>query len=385
MGALEIKTRNGIERTHHRPTWAEIDLKAVEHNFKQVKKVSGKNIKVMAVVKANAYGHGTVEVSRVLERLGVDYLGVATTDEALRLRDHGIKAPILILGHVLPSEVKTAIERNITLTISNDELIEAINKVTKIGRKKACIHIKIDTGMGRIGVWHEEAMNFIKNLSQNKNIIVEGIYTHFSSVGRDDFFTDYQFESFERILSKLESFDIDIPLKHTANSIATVDMKRSHLNLVRPGLVIYGMYPKVTFQKLINLKPAMALKTRIVFIKDTPPGRSISYGRTYVTQKHTKIATLPIGYADGYARSLSNKAEVLVRGERAPVVGKVTMDQTMIDVGHIKDVKVGDEVVLIGKQGKDEIRAEKLARLAGTIAYETVCSISNRVPRIYKY
>lgn len=382
---LAIKTRNGVAHTHHRPTWAEIDLKAVEHNFKQVRKVSGRNIKVMAVVKANAYGHGTVEVSRVLERLGVDYLGVATTDEALRLRDHGIKAPILILGHVLPTEVKTAIERGITLTISSDELTSAIKKATSDGKKKARVHIKIDTGMGRIGVWHEEAMHFIKNLAGAGNIIVEGIYTHFSSVGRDDFFTAYQFESFEKVLSKLESFDINIPLKHTANSIATVDMKHSHLNLVRPGLVIYGMYPKASFQKIINLKPAMALKTKIVFIKDTPPGRSISYGRTYVTQKHTKIATLPIGYADGYARSLSNKAEVLVRGRRAPVVGKVTMDQTMIDVGHIKDVKVGDEVVLIGRQGRDEIRAEKLARLAGTIAYETVCSISNRVPRIYKY
>lgn len=385
MSALQIKTRNGVAHPHHRPTWAEIDLKAVEHNFRQIKKVSGKGIKVMAVVKANAYGHGTVEVSRVLERLGVDYLGVATTDEALRLRDHGIKAPILILGHVLPSEVKTAVDRGITLTISNKELFDAIKKATKGGKKKARIHIKIDTGMGRIGIWHEEAMHFIKNLVEDGNVIVEGIYTHFSSVGRDDFFTAYQIESFEKILSRLESFDINIPLKHTANSIATVDMRRSHLNLIRPGLVIYGMYPKASFQKLINLKPAMALKTRIVFIKDTPPGRSISYGRTYVTQKHTRIATLPIGYADGYSRSLSNKAEVLVRGHRAPVVGKVTMDQTMIDIGHIKGAKVGDEVVLIGRQGADEIRAEKLARIAGTIAYETVCSISNRVPRVYKY
>jgi alanine racemase len=384
MTSIALKTRNGTKHIRHRSTWAEIDLKAVEHNFKQIKKVSGKKIKVMAVVKANAYGHGTVEVSKVLERLGVDYLGVATTDEAMRLRDHGIKAPILILGHVLPREVRSAIEHDIALTVSSEELLSAIRKAAT-GAKKARIHIKIDTGMGRLGIWHEEAINFIKNLVADRNIVLEGIYTHFSSVGRDDFFTAYQFDSFEKILSKLESFDINIPLKHTANSIATVDMKRSHLNLVRPGLVIYGMYPKATFQKIINLRPAMALKTRIVFIKDAPPGRSISYGRTYVTQKHTRIATLPIGYADGYARSLSNKAEVLVRGQRAPVVGKVTMDQTMIDVGHIKDVKVGDEVVLIGKQGKDEIRAEKLARLAGTIAYETVCSISNRVPRIYKY
>jgi alanine racemase len=239
--------------------------------------------------------------------------------------------------------------------------------------------------MGRIGVWHEEAFEFISKIWRQKNIVIEGIYTHFSSIGRDSFFTTYQIDSFERLIEKLEKHGMHIPLRHAANSIATVDYKRSHLNLVRPGLIIYGMYPKHTFPKLISLKPALSLKTRIVFIKDTPPGRSISYGRTYITQKHTKIATLPIGYADGLFRNLSNKAEVLVHGRWAPVVGRVTMDQTMIDVGHIKNVKVGDEVVIIGKQGRREMRAEKFARLAGTIAYETVCSISNRVPRVYKY
>lgn len=382
MNKIAIKTRNGVTRTHFRPTWAEIDLKAIAHNYRQVKKMVGKNIKVMTVVKANAYGHGTVEVSKVLERLGVDYLGVATTDEALRLRDHGIRAPILILGHVLPQEVKSAIDRDITLTICGTELLDAIRKAATRGRQ-ARVHIKIDTGMGRIGVWHEEAMHVIKNLVQEKSVVIEGIYTHFSSVGRDDFFTIYQIESFERLLSKLKEFDVDIPLRHAANSIATVDFKRSHQNLVRPGLIIYGMYPKHTFPRLISLKPALSFKTRIVYLKDTPPGRSISYGRSYITQKPTMIATLPVGYADGLGRNLSNKAEVLVRGKRAPIIGRVTMDQTMIDVTHIKGAKVGDEVVIIGKQGKDEIRAEKFARLAGTIAYETVCAISNRVPRVY--
>lgn len=383
MDEITIKTRNGITRTRYRPTWAEIDLKAIEYNYRQVKKIVGRDIKIMAVVKANAYGHGTVEVSNVLERLGVDYLGVAATDEAMRLRDHGIKSPILVLGHVLPAEVRPAIERDITLTLASNELLEAIQDAVSAGLK-AKVHVKIDTGMGRLGLWHEEAINFIKNLAAEKNIIIEGIYTHFSSAGRDDFFTSYQMESFEKLLLKLESFDIAVPLKHAANSIAAIDFARSRQNLVRPGLIIYGMYPKHTFPKIIRLKPALSLKTRIVFIKDTPAGRSISYGRTYVTHKQTRIATLPVGYADGYARNLSNRAEVLVRGKRAPVVGKVTMDQTMIDVGHIKGVKVGDEVVLIGKQGRDEIRTEKLARLAGTIAYETICAISNRVPRIYK-
>lgn len=383
MDGITVKTRNGVARTRYRPTWAEIDLGAIEYNFRQVKRLVSKNIRIMAVVKANAYGHGTVEISSVLERMGVDYLGVATTDEAVRLRDHGIKAPILILGAVLPAELKVAIDRDITLTLAGEELLPELRKAVPDGAR-ARIHVKVDTGMGRLGVWHEDALDLVKRVSQEKCVSLEGIYTHFSSAGRDDFFTNYQIEAFEKLLSDIEKNWIRIPLKHAANSIATVDFKRSHLNLVRPGLIIYGMYPKKTFHKLIRLKPALSLKTRIVYMKDTPPGRSISYGRTFITQKHTKIATLPIGYADGFFRNLSNKAEVLVRGRRAPVVGKVTMDQTLIDVGSIKGASVGDEVVLIGRQGRDEIHTENFARLAGTIAYEAVCSISNRVPRVYK-
>ena len=383
MTGMQVITKNGHSKPRYRPTWAEIDLKAIEHNCRQVKRLLGRNINIMAVVKANAYGHGIVEVSTVLEKIGVNYLGVATTDEAVRLREYGIKTPILVLGSVLPDEVKVLVENDITLTLCSESLLDAIRKEAANGHQVK-VHVKIDTGMGRIGIWHEEALNFIKNLAEEKNIIIEGIYMHFSSVGRDDFFTNYQIESFEKLLERIEGFDIKIPLKHAANSIATVDFKRSHLNLVRPGFIIYGMYPKHTFPKLIKLKPVLSLKTRVAYIKETPPGRSISYGRSYITQKHTKIATLPIGYADGYMRNLSNRAEVLVRGRRAPVVGRVTMDQTMIDVGHIKDVKIGDEVVLIGRQGKEEIQMVKLARLAGTIAYESICAISNRVPRIYK-
>jgi alanine racemase len=278
----------------------------------------------------------------------------------------------------MPEEVKVAKDRDVTITLCNYEILNEIKKLAKREEQnglKIKTHIKIDTGMGRIGIWHEDALGFVK----------EAANTHFSSAGRDDFFTNYQIESFERLLISIEKNWIKIPLRHAANSIATVDFKRSHLNLARPGLIIYGMYPKHTFPKLIKLKPAMSLKTKIVFIKDIPPGRSISYGRTFISQRHTKIATLPIGYADGYNRGVSNKAQTLVHGQFAPIVGKVTMDQTMIDVGHIKGVKVGDEVVLIGKQGRHEIQVEKLARLAGTIAYDFICGISNRVPRIYKY
>ena len=367
----------------YRPTWAEIDLSAVKHNVKTVQGLLAKNTGIMAVVKANAYGHGMLEISRVLEKLKIKYLGVATLDEALTLRAAKIKLPILVLGSVLPEEAESAVRNKITLTLCNQELLKKLKSLTN-KKFRPRVHIKIDTGMGRIGVWHENAVEFVLEVKKDRKIEIEGIYTHFSIAGRDKFFTQYQIDAFEGIISKLNKLGVIISLKHAANSIACVDWKKSHLNMVRPGIIIYGVYPKRSFPRVIKLRPAFSLKTKIVFIKNTPPGRSISYGRTFITQSHTKIATLPIGYADGYGRILSNKAEVLVKGHRAPVVGKVTMDQTMIDVGHIKNVKVGDEVVLLGKQKKEEIRIEKLARLSGTIPYEIVTGITGRVPRLYR-
>jgi len=337
----------------------------------------------MAVVKANAYGHGIIEVSRALQKLKIAYLGVATLDEALALRKARIRLPVLVLGSVLPDEARTAVKNNITLTLCNKELKNALIAIS--GRTlKPKVHIKVDTGMGRIGVWHEDAVNFVKDAKKAQGISIEGIYTHFSVAGRDKFFTRYQIGSFENILNMLRAMNIEIPLRHAANSIACVDWKKSHLNMVRPGIILYGVYPKRNFPRLIKLRPAFSLKTKVVFVKKTPPGRSISYGRTYITQARTRIATLPIGYADGYGRILSNRAEVLIRGRRAPVVGKVTMDQIMVDVGHIKNVRVGDEAVLIGKQKNDEIRIEKLARHAGTIPYEIVTGITGRVPRVFR-
>lgn len=369
----------------YRPTWAEIDLKAIKHNLRQIKIIVGKNVKMMAVVKANAYGHGMREVSRALSREGVNYLGVATVDEALSLRAGRLNSPILVLGSVLPHEIGVALKNNITLTVSDGKLFDAVNRGARSRKIKAKVHIKVDTGMGRIGIWHKDALSFIKKVYGSRHIHVEGLYTHFSIAARDKVYTLDQIESFEGLIKSLEAGGISIPYKHAANSIATVRFKESHLNLVRPGLIIYGMHPKRGYEKFIKLRPAMSLKTKVVYLKSVPPGRSISYGRTYITQKYTRIATLPIGYADGYGRVLSNKAQVLLRGERAPVIGKVTMDQTMIDVGHIKGVSIGDEVVLIGRQGRDCIKAEKLARLAGTIPYEIVSTITDRVPRIFKF
>jgi alanine racemase len=370
--------------TNYRPTWAEIDLDAIRHNLACIRGLIDKKVKVMAVVKANAYGHGIGRISRVLVEDGVSYLGVATVDEALNLRRFGIDAPVLVLGSVLEHEAKAAVENNITLTLCDQGLLEVLTDMAKRTGSRSKVHIKVDTGMGRLGVWHEEAFGFIKEACSRKEIEVEGVYTHFSSAGRDKMVTRLQLNSFEQVLKEMESAGLNAKYKHAANSIAVVDWERSHLNLVRPGILLYGVYPKEDFRRDFKLRPVMNLKTRIVHLKETPPGRSISYGRTYITQKWTKIATIPIGYADGYGRILSNKAEALLKGQYVRVVGMVTMDQTLLDVGHVKDARVGDEVVLIGRQGEAEILIEKIAKLAGTIPYEILSAITDRVPRIYK-
>lgn len=373
-----------MSNVSYRPTWAEIDLDAVRFNLSSMRGMLDENVKIMAVVKANAYGHGLSRISRTLVENGIDYLGVATVDEALVLRSSGILVPALVLGSVLEEEARVATENDITLTLCDHGLLEILIKISKETGTRPRVHLKVDTGMGRIGVWHEEALPFVKEVHSKNEIDLEGIYTHFSSAGRDKMVTRMQISSFENILNDIKKEGIDLKYKHAANSIAVVDWKKSHMNLVRPGILFYGVYPKKDFSREFELKPVMNLKTRIVHLKDAPAGRSISYGRTYITQSPTKIATIPIGYADGYGRILSNKAEALVKGKFVRVVGMVTMDQTLLDVGDIEDVKVGDEVVLIGRQGMSEIKIERIAKLAGTIPYEILSAITDRVPRIYK-
>ncbi|MDP8258038.1 MAG: alanine racemase [Candidatus Aadella gelida] len=372
-----------MSTTNYRPTWAEIDLNAIRYNLSSIKRVVGKNTGIMAVVKANAYGHGIEEISDVIIKEGVEYLGVATTDEALKLRKRGIKEPILVLGSVLEEEAKVAVDNNITLTLCDAELFEILKKVSAKKKSMPKVHIKVDTGMGRIGVWHEEAIDFIEDVHNCGKIEIEGVYTHFSSAARDKLFTQMQVQAFDKVIEDLKRNGVDPKYQHAANSIAAIDWKNSRLNLIRTGILIYGVYPKKNFRRKFELKPVMSLKTKVVYLKDAPPGRSISYGRTYITQKKTKIATIPIGYADGYGRILSNKAEALIRGQHVRVVGMVTMDQTLLDVGTVKDVKVGDEVVLIGRQSDSDIPIEKIAKLAGTIPYEILSAVTDRVPRVY--
>ncbi len=368
---------------NYRPTWAEIKLDAVKYNLKQIRTFLDKDVAVMPVVKANAYGHGMSEVSRVLVEDGVKYLGVATVDEALRLRADGLSVSILVMGSVLEAEARVAVQNDITLALCDTRLLQILIGIAKETGTFPRVHVKVDTGMGRIGVWHEEAVAFIRQVADTEYIELEGVYTHFSSAARDKMYTSFQIEFFENILETLRDEGIDIKYRHAANSIAVVDWKISHMNLVRPGVVLYGIYPKEDFRKVLKLRPVMQLKTRIVHLKKAPAGRAISYGRTYITQKDTVIATIPIGYADGYGRILSNRAEALVKGQLVKVAGVVTMDQTLLDVGHVADVKVGDEVVLIGEQEGMEISVEKVAKLARTIPYEILAGITNRVPRKY--
>jgi alanine racemase len=309
---------------------------------------------------------------------------VASIDEAIALRRARIKTPVLVLGSVLPEEISAALNYGITLTLCSETIAREIQRRVRRQKQKLKVHIKVDTGMGRIGVWHEEAFEFVNRLRRYGNILLEGIYTHFSVAGKDRFFTQFQLNAFNSLLDKLNAAGINFLYRHAANSIAIVKLKESHFNLVRPGLVLYGMYPKKGFESLLKLKPVLSLKTRVVYLKRISAGRSVSYGRTFIAQRPTLIATLPIGYGDGYERILSNRAKVIIRGKRAPIVGIVTMDQTMVDVGRIKHVRIGDEAVLIGRQGRESMTAEEIAHVSHTIPYEIVCSIAKRVPRIYK-
>lgn len=372
-----------INKKTYRPTWAEVDLSAVKDNLAAVKGLIAREVNIMAVVKADAYGHGILPISRVLCQQGVDYLGVATVDEALAIRKGGINAPVLVLGSVLAREAAAAMSHGITLTLADAYLLETVRDLARSMGIVQKVHIKVDTGMGRLGPWHEEALELIKRSDEAEEIETEGVYSHFSSAGRDRMITEKQMQSFAGVLRKIDELGIEVKYRHISNSIAVGDWEKAHFNLVRPGIMLYGVYPKQDFRQLLRLRPGMSLKTKVVFLKDVPAGRAVSYGRTYITQKPTRIATLPIGYADGYGRILSNRAHALVKGEKARVVGMVTMDQTMLDVGHIDDVRIGEEVVLIGAQGDSQISVESVSKEAGTIPYEVLSAITKRVPRVY--
>lgn len=368
-----------------RPVWLEINLDAIAHNVRIIRQVVGKNTQIIAVVKANAYGHGAVEVSETLLENGVTMLGVGVIEEGIVLREAGIKAPILICGLTMNDQIEPLVMYNLTATVCKLKTIQTLSRIASKNKKRARIHIKIDTGMGRLGIPSTDTLNFVKKISQMKNIEIEGIFTHFAASNEEDRnYTRKQFEKYKKALLELERERINIPLKHVANSAAILNSSSFHLDAVRPGIIIYGLFPWPETKRTVQLRPTAEFKTKIVFLKEVPAGKSIGYGRTYSTTKPTRVATLPVGYADGYSWLLSNNGEVLVRGERAPIIGKICMDLCMIDVTHIGGVQIGDEVVLWGKQGSRMVSVQEIAQKTGNIVYEVICMVDKkRVPKVF--
>ena len=364
----------------YRPTWAEINLGNLAYNFCQIKKAASPGTKIMVTVKADAYGHGLIPVSKKLVGCLVDFLGVASIDEGILLRKEGINIPILVMSVVLEEHMGPLFNFNLTPAICDINQAAALEKKAKSLRRNINIHIKVDTGMGRIGVSHYDAAELVRKIANFKSLNIEGLFTHFAFADMNKKFTHYQAFLFYHLVSKLNKLGIRIPLLHAANSAGLLDYGSTHFNMCRPGLAIYGLYPRKNLKG--SLRPVLSLKTKVVFAKKVPQDTGISYGHAYVTNQDTKIVTLPIGYGDGYQRNLSNIAPVLIRGKRFKVSGRICMDQMMVDVGNLP-VRVGDEVVLIGSQGRNEISAQELAELSATIPYEIVCGLGSRIPRVY--
>lgn len=368
-----------------RPAWAEINLNNLEHNMKEIIKISNSK-EIMAVIKADAYGHGALETAPLLLKNGATRLAVAVITEALELRNGGIKAPIVILGYTPLSFAKEIIENDIEVTAYSYEYAKALSVEAVNCGKSVKIHIAVDTGMGRIGFLPtEESVNYVYKIGKLSNIIIEGLFSHFSS--SDEMNKEYTYKQAEKFLwfdNKLKALGVDINIRHLGNSAAVIDLPDLHFDAVRPGIIIYGYYPSnEVCKKSINLKPVMSLKANIIHVKNLPQGEYISYGRTFKTERESCIATIPIGYADGYTRLLSNKGKVIVKDRFAPVVGRVCMDQCMIDVTGIDGVKLGDEVILMGECNNLKLTADELAEQMGSINYEVICMISKRVPRVF--
>ncbi|WP_028778451.1 alanine racemase [Shimazuella kribbensis] len=371
-----------MEHSYYRDTRIEVDLDAIKHNITQFRQVLSTDTNILVAVKADAYGHGAVTVSQAALSAGATHLGVAFVDEGIQLREAQIGAPILVFGYVPPYAIEAALLADLTLTVYDLEHMKQIADVAEKIEKKAKIHLKVDTGMGRLGIPPKEVISFIHQIQKRESVELEGIYTHFATA--DDQHSDYfdlQLTQFEGILQQLKQLGIEIPLRHAANSSATLRLKQKCCNLVRIGISLYGFQDVSNPQ--VQLKRALSLKSSITQVKCLPGGSGVSYGKTYTTSHDEWIATIPIGYADGISRQLSNKGIALVNGTRVPVIGRVCMDQLMLRVNDAMPVSIGDEVVLIGKQENQEITADEIADQLDTIHYEVVTRLGSRIPRLY--
>jgi alanine racemase len=372
-------TTNGVLR----PTQLTIDLSNISDNLRLIQKKVGDTI-VMPILKANAYGHGLVEVGKHIEKLDVPYIGVAFLEEALLLRESGIQTPILILGGILGNQIPEYINNDLTLTASSIEKLQQVDQIAASMGKKAKVHLKIDTGMERIGVHYYSAEGLLEESLKCKHTIVEGIFSHFANADASDLTSaKLQLERFLEVIQFYEKRSLPFPIRHIANSGAILQLPESYLDMVRPGIILYGVYPSQEVQQTIPIKPALEWTSRVVYFKVVKPGHPISYGSTWESDHLVRVVTVPVGYGDGYFRSMSGKAEVLIRGNRYPVVGRICMDQFMVNI-EWESAYNNDEVILIGKLGDNSITCEDLAHWAGTIPYEILTNINTRVPRVYK-
>lgn len=367
--------------------WAEIDISALKFNICQIRERIGLHRKILIAVKADGYGHGAIEVARTCLREGVEMLGVATMNEAVELCQAGITCPILMLVPSLTSQIDSIIENDIIPNISTMEFARSLSQRAANFKRSVKAHIEVDTGMGRTGINYKEAPASVSRIVKLPNLKIEGIFTHFpvadSAEDKNRKFTLEQIDRFFMVMDELKKDGVEIPIKHASNSAAILDYPQSYFDMVRPGIMVYGLYPSKEVSRSISIKPVMNLKAKVIQLQKVEPGWSIGYGRTFVAQKEMLIATIQAGYGDGYRRHLSNRGEVLVRGRRCPLVGIICMDMSMIDVSDVPGVKLEDEAVLVGSQGNDEITADEVARKIGTINYEVTTAISKRVPRVF--
>lgn len=367
-----------------RPTWAEVDLDAIKHNLTQIRACLAPGTAMTAVVKANAYGHGAIPVSRAALAAGCRYLAVAIPEEGAALREAGIDAPIMLLGLTLPEQAALVCRYDLIPPVTSPVEVKSLVQAARRAERRLKVTVPVDTGMSRIGVPAEQALPFIQMVAEQRELALWGIFTHFATAdAADKSYAQWQHRRFAALVEAMRQKGLEPPFISAANSAATIDLPDTHYTAVRPGIIMYGLPPSSEMHHHLDLRPAMQFKTSVVYIKKIAAGTAVSYGCTYTAPADTYLATLPVGYADGYNRRLSNQAHVLIGGRPRPVVGRICMDQTMVDIGPVCDVAVGDEVVLFGRQGQEEISVTALADIVGTINYELVCAVSARVPRVY--
>ena len=366
----------------NRPAWAEVNLQALRHNYREIKKQLAPGVKLCAVVKANAYGHGALAVARVAVEEGADYLAVAALSEGLELRQAGFLTPILVLGLVMPEDAKEVVEYGLTQVVCELSLAKALSQEAVRQGKEVRVHLKVDTGMGRIGVRPEEAGTLAAAIAKLPGLQVEGMFSHFAAAdAKDKSYTQKQLAAFKEAVAAVEKNGVQLSVKHIAESAAILEIPEAHFDMVRAGIIQYGLWPSEEVTHPLDLQPVLSLKARVTWVKALHPGESVGYGRTFIADRECRIATLPLGYADGYIRAYGKEGFVEIHGKKAPVAGRVCMDQVMVDVTDIPDVQIGDEVTLFGS---DSLTIDEVARWGNTINYEVPCLLGARLPRVYR-